>query len=497
MVCQGIDSFLRIGSIAVLARILTPEDFGFISMVTAVTAIAERFKDLGLSTATVQKKNITEEQVSQLFWINVVTAFGITILISAMSFLIARLFREERLIYIAIAIATGFLWSGVTIQHQAILQRQMKYAAIGGIQMGSTVMSVGIATILAVEGYGYWALVWREVLRNVFIALGTWMWCPWTPALPRKHVSIDHLIKFGRDITGFNVVVFLTANIDQILIGRVYGATQLGIYRQAYQLIFWPVMQLMVPLSRVAEPTLSFLQDNGERYRNFYQKLLATVTFVMMPLILFSVIYSHEIVVVVLGDKWIEAAPIFRILALAAFIAPASDTTGLLLVTCGKTKRYLNLGLVTGLVLLLAFSIGIHWGAVGVAYGYLTAAYTLLVLRLYYSFEGTPVSARAFWKSIETPLVASGAMVMVLVVLDNLVSVHNTLSVLTIAVPVSVVAYLLAWIVMPGGKAKLDEIVHDLSTSLHLDRRYSAPISSRARQMLRNLVARVNLRHVD
>jgi len=148
-----------------------------------------------LSTATVQKKDITREQVSKLFWINAATGLCLTVLISVMSFLIARFFHEERVIYITIAIATGFLWSGLTIQHQAILQRQMKYAAIGGIQIGATVISVGIAIILAVEGYGYWALVWREVLRNVFIALGAWMWCPWTPCVPRKHLNIDHLIR--------------------------------------------------------------------------------------------------------------------------------------------------------------------------------------------------------------------------------------------------------------------------------------------------------------
>ena len=476
--CQVIDSFLRIASIPILARILIPEDFGLISMVTAITAIAERFKDFGLSTATVQKKDITREQVSKLFWINAATGLCLTVLISVMSFLIARFFHEERVIYITIAIATGFLWSGLTIQHQAILQRQMKYAAIGGIQIGATVISVGIAIILAVEGYGYWALVWREVLRNVFIALGAWMWCPWTPCVPRKHLNIDHLIRFGRDITGFNIIVFLAANFDQILIGKVFGAAQLGIYRQAYQLIYWPIMQLLVPVSRVAEATLSFLQDDAERYRTCFSKLLTAVNFITMPLTLFSVVYSQQIVLVVLGEKWIEAAPIFRILAIAAFIAPASDSTGFLLVTCGKTKRYLNLGLVTGIILLLCFGIGIVWGALGVAYGYVVAAYTLLVLRLYYSFEGTPVSVRTFYKAIEKPLVASGAMMIVLVLLAWLISVDHTLRLLTIAVPVSVVTYLFAWIVVPGGKEKLAEMVYDLSASLHLDRRYSALMSS-------------------
>jgi len=478
MSCQAIEAFLRIGSIAVLSRILIPEHFGLISMVTAISTIAEQFQDLGLSTATVQKKDITHEQVSKLFWINVITGLGITVLISSMSFLLARFFHEERLIYITIAIATSFLWSGLTIQHQAILRRQMKYTAIGGIQIGSIALSVAIAIILAVEGYGYWALVWREVLRNVFLALGTWMCCPWIPGSPRKHINIDHLIKFGRDITGFNVIVFLTANLDQILIGKLYGPAQLGIYRQAYVLVFSLVMQLISPVTRVAEPTLSFLQNDAERYRKYYQKILTTVNVFMMPLILFLVIYSHEIVLVVLGEKWIESTDIFRILAISAFIAPASNSTGFLLVTCGKTKRYLNLGLVTGVILLLSFGIGVVWGALGVAYGYLVATYTLLALRLYYSFEGTPVSARAFFKAIEQPLVASFAMMIVLVIFNKLVMINNSLVLLTISLPVATVTYLLAWMMMPGGKGNLREVIYDLIAPLHLDK-YIVAMSSR------------------
>src|SRR3989449_440559 len=177
---QAVESILRIGSIAILARILIPENFGLISMVTAIIAIAERFQDLGLHAATVQKKDITHEQVSKLFWINAITGFGLTVLISSMSFLIARFFNEPRLISITIAIATSFFWIGLTMQHQAILRRQMKYAAIGGIQIGSIALSIAIAIVLAVEGYGYWALVWRGGERKGFISL--WAGVGWACA---------------------------------------------------------------------------------------------------------------------------------------------------------------------------------------------------------------------------------------------------------------------------------------------------------------------------
>jgi O-antigen/teichoic acid export membrane protein len=471
---QGVDAFVRIASIAVLARALMPEDFGLVSMVTAVTAIAEQFKDIGLSTATVQKKRISHAELSQLFWVNIITGVAIAAFVSAAAVPIAGFFGDGRLVAITIAIASGFVWSGAMIQHQALLRRQMRYTAIGGIQIGATVISVGIAVVLAFQGYGFWALVWREVLRNVFIAIGTWLVCPWLPDLPRKNIDIDNLVRFGGHITGFNMIVFLTASIDQLLLGKVYGPAHLGMYRQAYQLMFWPVMQLTVPLSRVAEPTLSALQGARDRYRQAYEKLLTIMNAVMMPLSLFAAVYAQDIVTVVLGQKWIEATPIFRVLALATLLRPASDSTGLLLVTCGKTRRYLNLGVATGLVLVVAFSVGVVWGAVGVAYGILVATLVLLALRLKYSFEGTPVTAGAFCRALATPLLASGSMAAVLVAMNALVEPSSSVAALAVAAPVALGSYLLAWMLIPGGRAKLGQIVRDLSGSINLDARYEA-----------------------
>lgn len=346
----------------------------------------------------------------------------------------------------------------------------MSYTTLGAIQLGSTVVSTVIAVVMAWGGYGYWALVWREVIRHACIAVATWLLCPWIPGLPRRGVDVHALLKFGGHLTAFNVIVYLTANVDQVLIGKVYGPTLLGLYRQAYQLVVWPVMQMTVPLSRVAEPTLSFLQDSPARYRQAYQKLVMTISLVMMPLLLFAVFYSREIVLVVLGERWIEAAPIFRVLAVAMFIRPAADSAGLLLVTCGHTRRYLNFGVMTGVIVLLSLSAGLYWGALGVAYGVLVASYAVLGLRLVYGFAGTPVDARAFFAAIETPLAASGAMAIVLGLLNAYLTMSNPLSVLALAMPVAAGSYTLAWLILPGGKDTLGKLASDLGVSLRLGR---------------------------
>ena len=167
MSAEAIEFVLRLGSLAVLARLLIPEYFGLISMVMALTAIAERFKDLGLALVTVQRKEITYEQVSTLFWLNAALGLLIFLLIAACARPIADFYGDSRLFTITLVIATGFLWGGITIQHQALLRRQMQFGRLAAIQLSASVLSIVVAVVLAVLDFGYWALVAREVLRNV------------------------------------------------------------------------------------------------------------------------------------------------------------------------------------------------------------------------------------------------------------------------------------------------------------------------------------------
>lgn len=468
MSCQAVETVFRIGSTAILARILVPEHFGLIGMVTGVLAIAEVAKDFGLSTATVQQKEITHEQVSKLFWVNVAISFLIMLIISSCSFLIAGFFQEERLIYITIAISTGFLWAGLTVQHQALLKRQMKFLALGVIQIGSTVLSTVLAVVLALKGYEYWALVWREVCRGLLIAIGTWIGCPWMPQFPKRSTKISHLISFGRNVAGFNVIVYLAANIDQILIGKLWGPAPVGIFRQAYNLVYTPVLQLANPINRVAVPALSILQGDAEKYRNCYKKILTTLSFITMPVILFWVVHSYDIVLIVLGEKWVASADILRILAISAYIKPASTTTGYVLITCGMSKKYFELGVASGVILLISVSIGVFWGALGVAYGHLGAAFVLLFVQLRYSFSGTPVSVTTFYEAIRRPMLSSLAMMIVLICINNLMAINNSALNLIKSLPAAALAYLLAWMCFRGGKEALKELIYDIVKPLHI-----------------------------
>jgi len=391
MGAELVSTFLRIGSMAVLARLLFPEDFGLLAMVTALTVFAERFKDLGLADATVQTREITHIQVSSLFWINLVVCTGIALLLASFSKVIAWFYDEPKLTAISLVISSTFLFSGLVIQHQAILRRQLRFGTLAIIQLSSIILSILVAIMLAYYSFGYWALVAREFSRAVFVAIGTWFACPWRPGLPRRKIGVGHLISFGKNVTGFNLVHFFSQSIDKILIGKLQGPYWVGLYTNAYHLITLPVNQIQYPVNAVALPTLSALQTDLCKFRAYYERMVQLLTFFSMPVVAFLALFADVIVGLLLGPKWANAIPIFRVFAVGAFVAPIVHTTGPAMVALGKTREYFRLGVINALSLLFFLVIGSFWGAMGVAIGYSISVYLAVVACFVYGLRHTPI----------------------------------------------------------------------------------------------------------
>jgi O-antigen/teichoic acid export membrane protein len=450
---------LRIGSTAVLARLLIPEDFGLIGMVVALTGFAKIFKDLGLSDATIQHKDITHEKVSTLFWINVLVGFLIMIIIAALSPLIAWFYNDPRLIGISLTTSTAFLFSGLTVQHQALICRQMRFGQIAMIEILSIALGIALGIGLAYKGFGYWALVWKEVSTSAFMAVGSWLMCRWLPGLPKRGSGVGSMLRFGRDITGFNVTSYFSHSLDKILIGRFNGPRLLGLYGKAFQLMVMPVNQIQYPISRVSMSALSSLQNEPAKYRQYYRKLISLLSFVYMPVVVYLGIYSENIILLVLGEKWIEAAAIFKILAFAAFIEPISSTCDVVLVSCGKTKRFFRWGVASSISLIVAFSVGISWGPIGVALSYAVANYAIFGPSLWYRFKETPITVPLFFQEISLPLFSSIFMGIILILLSKQITLQSNIAEIALSLGIGAISYCGIWCVFPGGRHKLLEFI--------------------------------------
>lgn len=462
----GLDFVLRIGSTLILARLLVPEHFGLVAMVTAFTRMAEQFATLGLSTATVQAPKVTHEQCSNLFWVNVAAGLLFALALVASSPAIAAFYDNAELRSIAMAVSLNFVWTGLTVQHDALLRRQMKLPRVAANQLVATFLSAGIAIVLALTGFGFWALVSKDVIRAFLVAVGAWILCPWLPSLPSRRVDMQRLLGFGRDMTLTQILLSVSAQLDSVLIGRFAGAFDLGLFRQAQNLMKQPIERLNTPIATVSQPGLSILQAEPARYRRYYQRILYVVGLVTMPLGVFAAIYAHEIVLVALGEKWLGAVVFLRIFALVAAIQPALATSGMVLITCGRSSKFLFVSLVYSAVSMSLMFVGTRWGSVGIAAAHLAAAVVLTPWMLSYSFAQSPVSIGAFWQSVSRPIAASLAMGVALVSLQRFAGLEGAPLSLAAALGTALAVYFPALILVPGGRAQLFSLVHELTAAL-------------------------------
>jgi O-antigen/teichoic acid export membrane protein len=470
IVAEGVDFVLRIASITILARLLVPEYFGLLGMVTVITAIAERFKDFGLSMATVQRETISHEEISTLFWINAGVGVAIASVVIAAAYPLAAFYNDARLAPITLAIAVTFIFSGLTTQHQALLRRQMKFPQTAAIQIGSNALSIVIAIALAVAGAGYWALVAREVFRSVLAAAGTWMCFPWIPGAPTRKAKVGSMLRFGGDLSVFNFAYFFSSSVDHILIGKFFGAAALGIYRQGVQLVLMPTNQLVYPVTTIGESVLSRLQGDPDKYRRFYCKLQIALSTVTMPLALVLAMYAEEIVLVLLGKQWLAATNIFRILAIASFMKPAISTSGFVMVTCGLSRRYLILGVLQSIAQVLFFVAGIPWGPEGIAFGHVVCVYLLMVPKLWLSFKDTPINLRIFAGAVARPLTSTLFMGGFLYVLKSVITTDDAWISLISGLSLGVLVYSVTWLLLPGGRSQMRDVWTDLRSAFGLSR---------------------------
>jgi PST family polysaccharide transporter len=458
------DFALRIGSTAVLARLLLPDQFGVVMMVTAVTAIAEQFKDLGLSTATVQRKEITFEEVTNLFWINVAAGTLMALLVCASAPLISSYYKDSRLTPVTCALALNFIFGGLMVQHQALLTRRLQLGTTSMVRFLSSLISTGLAILLAVKGFSYWSLVWREVSRAFLLTFGMWLCLPWVPRFPFWGQSVRSLMRFGVDLSAANIAATLTAGMDRFLLGRFWGANAVGFYRQAYQLLIVPVDQLLSPVYNVAQPGLSMLQNDPPRFRQFYRKVLTVICFVTMPLCVFVAVYSPEITHVLLGANWNSAAPVLMILSISAFVRQPIGSAAFILITRGNSRVYLKVTLAQIVVGVVSLCIGVRWGIIGVAMADVAATYLMLFPRLHFCLKGSPFLIGDFLRAMVRPVAASAALAMALLAL-HLTLPLRPLPGLVVAVLTALIVFPGIWLLLPGGQRELFGILGDLQVA--------------------------------
>ena len=458
VITSGASIILTLASAMILARLMAPEVFGLFAMVLSVTEIARYMLEIGLGTATVQKENITQEEVSALFWINFIIGFLLMVAVAAISPAVAWFYGDTRLINICLVLSLTFLFRGIVVQHRSLLERQMQFGYLGIVNIASNFLSIVVAVLLAYYGFGVWSLVWREIVFVILYDAGIWLFCRWIPAYPKLNSDVRSSLKFGIDLSGVSFIQYLTQNLDKVLIGRFCGAPPLGLYTKALQLAMMPVENIRMIFWDIGLSPLSTLQNEAERYRRFFGRMFAVQSLLYLPIVVFIAIQAEDVIRLLLGDAWVSAAPILRIFAVAGFVTPIVATFQLVMVSCGKTRRYLTWGIISGFFMIISYVSGIWWGAIGVAYAYTFSSYLLLVLALRYCLKDTPINAIFVIKKISATIISCfGAGTILVALLPQLPNLNILINIVC-SLAIFTLTYLVFFICLPQGRRQLTEI---------------------------------------
>ncbi|BBO67221.1 lipopolysaccharide biosynthesis protein [Desulfosarcina alkanivorans] len=435
-------------------------------MVLVFIGFANLLKDAGFSTATIQRDVITHDQVSTLFWLNVGLSIICMSIIIASSPIIAWLYQEPQLTWISVAISGSFILSGLTIQHQAILRRQMRFGTLALINIASIFFSTLVAIFLALQGFAFWSLVGMHISQAAVNAALVWFICRWRPNYPKRGVKIRAMVVFGGNLTVSNFLIYCIRNLDNLLIGSLFGATALGLYSKAYQLLMMPITQINGPISVAVLPALSRLQNDPERFRRFYLKGISYLSFVGMPVVVFSFIAADQIIGILLGSGWDDAVILYRVLAPAALIGTLNVVTGWIFIPLGQGKKQLKAASFGSFITMVALLVGIRWGTIGVAVAFSCSEMIKRLPQIMYACAGSPITVNSIWMAIYQPMISSLAGGTFCLFTMNYFKNNTNLIALFYLWIVFIIIYVSVFFLFPSSKHFLKNFLYDIKLSI-------------------------------
>ena len=463
---QPLKLVLGIGSTAILARLLTPGDFGLLAMATPVFLLVDSLSSFGLETAVVQKDRLDQQQASAVFWrslkINALL-IGITVLLAP---LVAMFYHEARLTGLILGLAVGAFSVCLAFQHNSLLKRQMRFGTLTIIELVSLVLSTITAIAAAKIGWGYWALVLQLSVMQVIQSIAQWWICDWRPSKYVKddnsNAELDSMLSYGRHLTGFRFLTRIGMNIDRILIGYVSGANALGLYYIAYKWAYFPFEQVYFPMFDVAVSSLSRVQHDPDLYRSYSRHGLMPIFAFCLPALAYCFVEARNVILLLLGEQWLEAVPLFRLLAVAVYVVSMYRVTKWLYVSAGQTQRQFRWALVYTPVMIAAVVIGAKWGAYGVAMGYMIGTCLLTYPAVDYCLKFSPLGWSDFLGVIWRPFFASIIAAVCLYFGRDLLESDRLLSEFLLRSTSYAIAYIAFWLLLPGGWRSTSEIVKSI-----------------------------------
>ncbi|WP_291881445.1 lipopolysaccharide biosynthesis protein [Cellulomonas sp.] len=454
---QAVRMTIQIGGVVVLAHLLSPHDYGLLAMVLTVVGVGDLFRDFGLSSAAIQATTLSRHQRDNLFWLNT----GIGAVLALATFLaaplIADLYDEPDLVGIARALSLTFLLNGLATQYRASLTRHMQFAKLALIDIAGPAVALAVAVLMAVNGAGYEALVVQQLTTAAVLLAGVVVVGRWLPGLPRRHVPMRGLLKFGWNLLGTQLVGYASNNVDSLTIGVRFGTVSLGLYNRAFSLLMQPLTQLRAPTTTVALPVLSRLRDDTVRFGEFVRRGQLALAYTLVAGLSLVIAAAEPLTQILLGPQWTGVIPLIRFLAAAGMFQTLAYVGYWVYLATGLTGVLLRYTLVSAAIRITCVVVGSTWGVVGVAAGYAVAPMLAWPLSLWWLSRHTPVPLRALLTGALRTLAAFGACAAVGWYASTLVD--GRWPALLVALGASLAFFGLVWLAVPLIRRDVREVV--------------------------------------
>jgi O-antigen/teichoic acid export membrane protein len=409
----GMGLAIQIVGAAVLARLLTPKDFGLVTMVTTFSLLFMNFGLNGFTEAIVHREDINHKLASNLFWINVAGSTLLCVGFASAGSLLARLYEDPRVAAVTQWMAITIFLTGLSVIHLALLKRAMRFSMVSGNDMFGRALSVAATICLGWAGWGYWALVGGAVVLAASTCIGAWVLCRWIPGLPSRTAGTGPMVRFAINTYGRFSTGYFTNNLDNFLVGWRLGSAPLGFYKKAYDLFVLPSNQLSTGLTIVAVSALSRLRKDATQYKRYLLSALGVMAFVGMGISGDLTLVGKDLILVLLGPKWGESGRLFTIFAPGIGFMLLYCTHIWIHLSMGKADRWFRWGFVDLAVTTVFLLVGLHWHAEGIAVAWVASYWVIALPALWYA--GRPIQLgvspviEVIWKYIVASLTAGCA----------------------------------------------------------------------------------------
>lgn len=381
--------FLGFGSVLILARLLTPADFGVVTMVTTFSLLLRSFGLNGFTELVIQREEVTDSLASNLFWINLGVSAVLAVAFASSGRLLALFYHNSAVVEVSQGMSLTIAIGCFGYIHLGLLQRAMRFRTSIIISFTGQVVQFLVSIALALAGWHYWALVWGSVMQTLAITVGAWLACRWIPRRPGRADATASSLAFAINVYSHYAFWYLTRNTDNLLVGWRFGARELGFYKKAYDLFVLPQTQLLSPLNAVVVSTLSRVSKDRKQFESYLLRMISVLAFFGMGIGADFALVGKDIIRFLFGPGWEEAGRIFALFGPGIGIGLLYYTSGWIHLSIGRSGRFFRWGLIEFAVTALLFLAGLHWGAYGVAVAWTTSYFLLMMPGFWYA--GKPI----------------------------------------------------------------------------------------------------------